>query len=165
MDFASHLRRYGLAVISCGLALGIARPLDAPSSCFFLAVMVSSLYGGRGPGLLSIVLSAAAFVGFFVPALFHPFDPSSSLRLAVFLGATILISVLIQVKRRAEESRRGIDAQYRTIADTAPDGIVSIDGGLRILFVNRAVTKIFGWESSELLGQPLTVLLPEFQFT
>ncbi|MGA8152187.1 MAG: DUF4118 domain-containing protein [Terriglobales bacterium] len=71
MRLTSSLRRYGLAIISCAAALVVAGPLDAPSSCFFLAVMVSSLYGGRGPGLLSVGLSSLAFDYFFLPPPFH----------------------------------------------------------------------------------------------
>ena len=66
MRVLSKAWRYGLAVISCGLALAVALPLDTPSSCFFLAVMVSSLYGGKGPGVLSVLLSALAFDYFFL---------------------------------------------------------------------------------------------------
>ena len=31
-----EIRRYGLAAICCGLALAVAWPLDAPTSCFSL---------------------------------------------------------------------------------------------------------------------------------
>ncbi len=100
----SGFQRYGLATISCGVALAAAWPLDTPSSCFFLAVMVSSLYGGKGPGLLSVGLSALAFDYFFVPPRFslHIDQSSSYLRLAIFLGATLLITGLIEAKRRVE---------------------------------------------------------------
>jgi K+-sensing histidine kinase KdpD len=40
--------------------------MDAPTSCFFLAVMVSSLYGGKGPGLFAVSLSSLAFDYFFL---------------------------------------------------------------------------------------------------
>jgi hypothetical protein len=157
-------RRYGLAIIACGLALAAAWPLDAPSSCFFLAVTVSSLYGGKGPGLFSIVLSALAFDYFFLPPRFQlSVEPTSYLRFAVFLGATLLIAVLIESKRRVEESRREIHAHYRIIADTAPDAIITIDHEGRILFMNPATTTMFGWAAPELMGQPLTVLMPKFQ--
>jgi PAS domain S-box-containing protein len=160
----SKLRRYGLAAISCAVAVVVARPLDAPSSCFFLAVMVSSLYGGQGPGLLSVGLSSLAFDYFFLPPRFHLFtEPSSLLRFAVFVGAALLVNRLVEIKRREEESRRQRDAQYRTIADTAPDAIISIDGNARILLVNPAATRIFGWDASEMIEQPLTILLPKFQ--
>jgi PAS domain S-box-containing protein len=110
----SQIRRYGLAAISCGLALAVAWPLDAPSSCFFLAVMVSSLYGGRGPGLFAVVLSALAFDYFFLPPRFQFYiEPSSYLRFGAFLGANLLVAGLIEAKRRVEEARRRIAAQVQ----------------------------------------------------
>lgn len=163
MKVVSKLRRYGLATIVCGVALAVASPLDAPSSCFFLAVIVSSLYGGKGPALLSVGLSALAFYYFFLPPLFQlSAKPSSYLRFAIFLGATLLIAGLMEAKQRIEESRRKIDAQYRTVSDTAPDAIISIERNSRILFTNPAATPIFRWDASEMIGQPLTILLPEF---
>src|ERR1700693_4075320 len=85
----SQIRRYGLAAIFCGLALAVAWPLDAPTSCFFLAVMVSSLYGGKGPGLFAVGLSALAFDYFFLPPRFQFYmDSSSFLRFGPFLGAS-----------------------------------------------------------------------------
>src|SRR5208282_4424953 len=107
MRVLSTVWRYGLAVVSCGFALALAIPLDSPSSCFFLAVMVSSLYGGKGPGVLSVVLSSLAFDYFFLPPKYSfALQPFSSLRFAVFLGSVLLIMVVIEAKRRADEARR-----------------------------------------------------------
>ncbi len=57
---------------------------------------------------------------------------------AVFFGAALLVNRLVEIKRREEEARRQSDAQYRTIADTTPDAIITIDGNAQILFVNPA---------------------------
>jgi hypothetical protein len=54
MMAAPKLRGYGLATVACALALALAWPLDAPASCFLLAVAVSALYGGKGPSLLPL---------------------------------------------------------------------------------------------------------------
>src|SRR5580700_4572044 len=106
--------RYGIAVISCGAALAAAILMDAPSSCFFLAVIVSNLYGGKGPGVLSVLLSSLAFDYFFLPPKYHLLiQPSSYARFAAFLGAVLLITVLIEAKRRVEEAHRQMDAKYR----------------------------------------------------
>jgi PAS domain S-box-containing protein len=114
MRVFSKAWRYGIAVISWGLALALAIPLDSPSSCFFLAVIVSSLYGGKGPGIVSVLLSALAFDYFFLPPKYDLWiQPSSYPRFAVFLGAVLLIWLLVEAKRRVEEARRQIDAKYR----------------------------------------------------
>jgi PAS domain S-box-containing protein len=110
----SQIRGYGLAAISCGLALALSWWLDAPASCFFVVVMVSSLYCGKGPGLFSVGFSALAFDYFFLPPRFHFYmDASSLLRFGPFLGAALLIVVLIEAKRRGEEARRKIAAQVQ----------------------------------------------------
>ncbi len=50
----------------------------------------------------------------------------------------------------------------RIIADTASDAIITIDKDSRILFVNRAAVKIFGYSIEEMLGAELTILMPEY---
>ncbi len=106
MKVPSNLQRYGLAIICCGVALALAWPIDAPSSCFLLAVTVSSLFGGLGPGLLSVALSALSFEHFFLWRTFPPtHETASFLRFLVFVIATLLITALMEIKRRVEESR------------------------------------------------------------
>ena len=107
MNKLSMLRHYGVAAITCGIAVIVARPLKAESSCFLLAIIVSSLFGGRGPGLLAVGLSAIGFDLFFLPSPL-PFsnDPSSYLRFGVFLAAAITASQLIDAKKCTEETLR-----------------------------------------------------------
>ncbi|MEI9976775.1 MAG: DUF4118 domain-containing protein [Ignavibacteriota bacterium] len=120
MRVLSKAGRYGLSVVSCGLAAAAAIPLDAPSSCFFLAVIVSSLFGGKGPGILAVVLTSTAFNYFFLPPVHHFWIESSSyLRFAAYLGAALLIAGLIEAKRRVEEARRQIDEKYRQVSADA----------------------------------------------
>jgi len=50
----------------------------------------------------------------------------------------------------------------RLIAETASDGIITIDENSIILFANPAAEKIFGYARDELTGQSLTMLMPEY---
>jgi PAS domain S-box-containing protein len=68
----------------------------------------------------------------------------------------------IEDLKRAEDARRQIEEQHRIVVDTATEAVVSIDGNGKILFVNPATIRIFGYESAELIGQPLTMLMPAF---
>jgi len=110
----SKLQRYSLATICCGVALVVAWPIDAPASCFLLAVTVSSLFGGLGPGLLSVGLSSLAFNHFFLHRTVPPAaEPAVTLRFVVFLGATLLITGLMEMKRRVEQSRNHAEEALR----------------------------------------------------
>ena len=113
-EVLSKLQRYSLATISSGVALALAWPIDAPASCFLLAVTVSSLFGGLGPGLLSVGFSALAFDYFFLRRAVPPADePAVFLRFAVFLLAALLITGLMEAKRRVEESRNRTEVALR----------------------------------------------------
>ncbi|MEJ5253724.1 MAG: PAS domain S-box protein [Acidimicrobiales bacterium] len=46
------------------------------------------------------------------------------------------------------------------VVEVAPDGILIADEAGTIVLVNRRIEELFGYESGELLGQPVEVLLP-----
>lgn len=66
-------------------------------------------------------------------------------------------------RMRAAQQLQESEERYRTVAETATDAIVSIDDDSRIQFVNPATSRIFGFDSSELIGQPLTMLMTQQQ--
>ena len=49
----------------------------------------------------------------------------------------------------------------RIIAETASDAIITIDQNSKILFINPAAEQVFGYSIEEMLGQELTLLMPE----
>jgi PAS domain S-box-containing protein len=65
-------------------------------------------------------------------------------------------------RKREESALRYSEENYRLVVETAPDAVISIDEGGAILFANPAAVRIFGYDPTELIGKPLTVLMPEF---
>src|SRR6266852_1536831 len=53
------------------------------------------------------------------------------------------------------------DAVYRTLVESAPDGIVIVGQEGRIVVVNSQTEKLFGYHREELLGKPIEMLIPE----
>jgi PAS domain S-box-containing protein len=65
-------------------------------------------------------------------------------------------------RKREEFALRYSEENYRLVVETAPDAVISIDERGAILFANPATVRIFGYDPSELIGKPLTILMPEF---
>jgi PAS domain S-box-containing protein len=63
--------------------------------------------------------------------------------------------------KQAEQALRESEDKYRVVAETATDAIITIDENSRIIYANPATEQIFGYTVDELLGQPLTNLMPE----
>jgi PAS domain S-box-containing protein len=157
----TQAKGYLLAVALCLLSLPIAQGLDAPSSCFILVVMASSLYGGRGPALLATLLASVAFELFFMPpSLHHVPTRSWLLRFVVFAGAMLLTQEIIERRKRSERARLELDEDFRSLAETSPDCIVSVDEGGLIQFANLALTKMFGFSIPDVKGKNVSLLLP-----
>lgn len=64
--------------------------------------------------------------------------------------------------KREESALRYSEENYRLVVETAPDAVISIDERGAILFANPATMRLFGYGPTELIGRPLTVLMPEF---
>src|ERR1700733_12271867 len=126
MNLISLLCRYGILVIVCGIAVIVARPLRAEYSSFVLAIIISSLFAGRGPGLLAVGLSSVAFGLSVLPSrLLVLTSPSPYFRFGVFLVVAFTASELIETRRRSEEALSRTQAQlsratrFATVAELA----------------------------------------------
>jgi PAS domain S-box-containing protein len=61
-----------------------------------------------------------------------------------------------------EASAAGLDdAQFRALAETAPDAIVAGDSLGRISYVNPAAELLFGHPAERMIGQGISMLMPE----
>ena len=78
-------------------------------------------------------------------------------RLVRSLGVRLDITERKQLEAMAWE-RAEISA---ALFDSASQSIVAVDGDGRIRFANKMAGHVFGYERGELLGQPLTILIPE----
>ena len=67
----------------------------------------------------------------------------------------------IDDRKRAEEELKRSEARYRVVVETASDAVISIDEGGRIILANPATKRIFGHNPEDLIGRPLTVLMPQ----
>jgi C4-dicarboxylate-specific signal transduction histidine kinase len=103
---------YGIAVLSVTGALIISRSQalhleSAPVSLFLCAVMLSSWFGGAGPGLLATTLSSFAFYYYFL----HPMHslaakPEEIPRFVAFTVSALFVGSLSAAQRSATESLR-----------------------------------------------------------
>src|SRR5215470_4840996 len=68
----------------------------------------------------------------------------------------------ITERKREESARRYSEERYRVVVEAASDAVISMDENGAILLANAATLRIFGYDPVELIGKPLTVLMPEF---
>ncbi len=62
--------------------------------------------------------------------------------------------------RSSEQALRESEDIFRTIMNTAADAIITLDPHCHIVAVNRAAERIFGYGRGELVGRPMSQLIP-----
>jgi PAS domain S-box-containing protein len=150
--------RYSVALAVVGATLAIRLALlpylgsDVPFISFFLAVVVSSWFGGFGPGVLATMISA--FVGRYFILNIPGHEGSAWISALLFAGQGILISYLLDSMK---VSKRRIAA----IVESISDGFAVFDSEWRILYVNEPGAQLARRPASELVGRNLWTMFPE----
>ena len=109
----SPILRYGFAVVSVAIALGVAFALqhyqlrDVERPVLTVAIAFTTWYAGAGPSVLAILLSSAAFAFFFAEPIYSFEISASDLPyFLVFVAWAVLVASFSAVRRRIEDSLR-----------------------------------------------------------
>jgi PAS domain S-box-containing protein len=81
--------------------------------------------------------------------------------LTVFVLVAVVISSLAAAHKRGEQALRQSELRFRSVAQAANDAVITADDRGDIIFWNRGAQTIFGYEEKEVVGKPLTILMPE----
>ena len=121
------LERYGLAIALAGVALLIRKMLPVPEGTTIYqlplaAVVLSGWYGGRGPGLASLLTCSAGILYWFIPpADSFQLHPDYVLAFAIFIGLGWLLIEFSGARRRVQHALQGSDERFRTLVQFSFD--------------------------------------------
>ncbi|REK12240.1 MAG: PAS domain S-box protein [Planctomycetota bacterium] len=78
-------------------------------------------------------------------------------------GRELVGGVAIDLTERveAEEALRNSEARFRSMSETAPDAMITIDQAGRVISWNPAAERIFGYTAEEMHGQTIACIIPE----
>ncbi|HEY8770390.1 MAG TPA: response regulator [Thermoleophilaceae bacterium] len=71
------------------------------------------------------------------------------------------LDTLEHERRSAAQMLESRELEYKALAENAVEAIISTDERGLIVYANRSTERIFGWPPEELLGERLTLLMPE----
>ena len=179
--------RYALAVALVAIAhviVTLTLPFIGPAlTCVFLAaIIIASLSGGRGPGLLATTLAALDLdYRFTRPYYSFSFVFDDFLWLLAFLAAALLTSWLQSRRRNAEDSlrdaHRNLEEQVRArtaelvqsqeqfalLVNGVPDQAVFIlDSAGNIASWNAGAQRLTGYSAERMIGRRISRLWPRF---
>jgi two-component system, LuxR family, sensor kinase FixL len=166
----SHwLSSYFIAVVIPGIAFALRFGLDPllNETAIFLfyvpAVLVPSVVGGLGPGLVATGLSLVLGLSH----LDYDFATANKLNALGFsiigIGVAIVGEFLQRGRRRMAAATSDVlarEAHLASILNTVPDAMVVIDTRGIIQSFSSAAEHLFGYSANEAIGQNVKMLMP-----
>ena len=161
----SPAQSYSVAILASLVALAITQTTVLRSGSPFLlpiaAILISTWFGGLGPGLVAAVITFSANIYFALgptfPLRFATLD--EAVRLSVF-GLIALFAIWLNVIReRAEARLREQRELLRVTLSSIGDAVVTTDEEGSITFMNPVAQSLTGWTQEEVADQPLTQVL------
>src|ERR1017187_9898243 len=153
--------RYGLAVVSVGVALAVAlvvgRGFDVRGALFLTAVALTAWFGGMAPGLTALALSLLSLGSFFQPLV--PYVELAGIRvpyrvlsLTFFASLALIVCWLSASRRRTEAALRESEQRWRSLTEALPQLVWGArpDGGCD--YFSTQWTNYTGVGESDLLG-------------
>jgi len=170
------IQRYGFAVVSVALALGLAVLLERYNfsevefPLFLFAIALTVWYAGPGPGILAVVLSSLCFNYFFTEPLYTFYVERSEIpQYLIFVVFAALLAWFSAVRRRVEkqllQSRNELQkevadrTQQASLLNLTHDTIFVRDMSDAITYWNRGAHELYGWPAEEAIGKHAQQLL------
>ena len=93
----------------------------------------------------------------------HEFPVEISLSPLVTEEGILVSSAIRDVtgRKQIEQNLRASEERFRALTQSVNDAVISADTSGRIVFWNKGAQVIFGYAEEEVVGQPLTLLMPE----
>jgi two-component system sensor kinase FixL len=134
-------------------------------SLFIPAILIASIAGGIGPGLAAVCLSLLSAL-YFDGVRFDHSENVVEFGILIVIGLVIawMGGLLHRARRVADKTVSDLDAReahLRSILDTVLDATVVIEKDGTITSFNAAAVRQFGYAEAEVVGQNVSVLMPE----
>lgn len=168
---------YGFPVYVPAIGMAI------PTAITFVILVLGLLFSRPRDGMMSLVTSETQsggmarrilLAGIFAPplvgALTHIgvavgwYDQNDQITLVTVLIAGLILRTTWKAARNAEKEElkaKASEAKVSGIVSISADAIVSIDEDQNITMFNEGAEEIFGYSRSEIIGQPVGILIPE----
>jgi phosphoserine phosphatase RsbU/P len=149
-----------LPLVPAGVVAGVPAAEIMPGFLFLVTLIGTTVLAGRGPGVLSAVVSAVALGVLIVT---RPWVPIGRLPgwwgfLVVFLVLSAL--AVIWLDSLLADAARRATAVLDPLVETAPVGIAMLDAELRFALVNPALAELSRLPPSAHVGRRLEEVVP-----
>ena len=128
---------------------------------FYFPIILAAIWWRRKGLIVPIFLSILLIASYYLaPNLNYPFS-DDLFRAFIFIAIGIVVAVLSEEMLQKDIKLRESQEKFRSVADSAVDGIITTDTDGKIVLFNPSLKNIFGYNIDEIKGKHVTMLMPD----
>src|SRR5438477_5048032 len=128
---------------------------------FILAVVFIARFYGFGPAVVCTFSSALVLdYAVFRPRIDVPLSQNELQRLGLFILISVFVAGLARQRSRAETQADKVRQELAAIVTSSEDAIISFTVDGFVTSWNRGAEALYGYSAAEIIGRPLSVLVP-----
>src|SRR5437762_6446498 len=128
---------------------------------FILAVVFVARFYGFGPAVVCTFSSALVLdYSMFRPRIDVPLSQNELQRLGLFILISVFVAGLARQRSRAETLADEVRQQLAAIVTSSEDAIASFTVDGIVTSWNRGAEALYGYSAAEIIGRPISVLVP-----
>ncbi|WP_052296782.1 sensor histidine kinase [Methanobacterium lacus] len=128
---------------------------------FYFPIILAALWWQKKGLIVPIFLTLMLLVSYYLsPNLSYPLY-EDIYRSIIFLSIGIVVAILSDVINKKDKELSASEEKFRSVANSAVDGIITTNQNGDIVLMNPSLKRIFGYDLDEIKGRNVTMLMPE----
>lgn len=128
---------------------------------FYVPIILAAIWWQRKGLIVPIFLSAALISSHLLSVKLDYPIYEDLFRAFMFMAVGVVVVLLSEQIAAAEDKLRASEERFRSVSQSAVDGIITTNSQGDIVIFNDSLQKIFGYHHQELEGKPVIMLMPE----
>ena len=128
---------------------------------FYFPIILAALWWQKKGLIVPIFLSLMLLISYFLSPNVNYSVYEDICRSIIFLSIGIVVAILSEVIEKKDNELTTSEKKFRSVTDSAVDGIITTDKNGAIVLINSSLKRIFGYSLDEIKGQNVTILMPE----
>jgi len=128
---------------------------------FYIPIILAAIWWKRKGLVVPLFLSCMLILSDFLSGRLGFSLTEDLFRVFMFMAISTVITVLSEQISITEKRLSESEEKFRSVAQSAVDGIITTDANGNIVLFNESLLNIFGFDKNEIEGKPVTMLMPQ----
>ena len=127
---------------------------------FYIPIVLSAIWWKRKGLWVPFFLAGILFLSDWINPIRADPWPEDFFRAMVFISVSLITVILSEKIEKSRIHLQNSEERYRSVVESAIDGIITTDTFGKVIFSNESFQKIFGYREDEVIGQSIKKFIP-----